>query len=217
MIKAVFFDVANTLLHKPELYDRIGAVLSAEGWAIERRELEVGHKLLSESIRFPDKTSRGFYNEFNGLLLTRLGITPSERLLARIFDECTYLPWAVFPDVDSILNLDLPFGIVSNWDLSLPRHLTLIRRRFDWVLGSEECGMRKPDEGFFHLIVKKTGLAADSILVVGDSLKLDIYPARNVGMKAVLIDRLNIYENETSRISSLSELGRVISADNGKP
>ena len=62
--KYIYFDVANTLLHKPELFTKINHVLVQHGYEVEINYLKKVHKLLSETITFPDKTSKDFYHEF---------------------------------------------------------------------------------------------------------------------------------------------------------
>src|SRR5688572_3953773 len=116
MIKAIFFDVANTLLHKPSVFSTIKNTLAAHGHAIDLRILEKRHKLLSEVIVFPDKTTREFYAAFNTELLYALGIVPSKPLVNEIFEKCSYLPWEPCRDAAIVDSLNLPLGIISNWD-----------------------------------------------------------------------------------------------------
>ena len=56
-IQYVLFDVSGTLLHKPSLYNVILSVLAKSGHNVSLYELKLKHKLLSESIHFPDKTN----------------------------------------------------------------------------------------------------------------------------------------------------------------
>ncbi len=48
------------------------------------------------------------------------------------------------------------------------------------------------------------------IFFIGDSIQLDITPAKNLGMKAYLIDRDNVYPEFTERITGLNELKNLI-------
>lgn len=212
MISAVFFDVANTLLNKPDLYTRILLSLKEFGIRVNEGELIRRHRLLSEVVTFPDKTSREFYNEFNRELLISLGITPDEEFVSHIFQSCTYLPWKPFDDTKVLEEVKLPIGILSNWDDSLPQKLKeFFSVEFKWVLGSQLQGKRKPDPGFFNLMLEHSYLKPEEILYVGDSVKLDILPARKLGIKAVLIDRINLYpDSNLNRISNLREVFKFI-------
>lgn len=212
MISAVFFDVANTLLNKPDLYTKITEALKDFKIKVNRDNLMQRHRLLSEVIKFPDKTSEEFYNNFNAELLMSLGITPDEKIIHHIFKSCTYLPWQPFEDTDYIPSIKQPKGILSNWDNSLKDKLSLFfQTDFKWVLGSQSEGIRKPDPEFFKLMIKNSGCAAGEILYIGDSIKLDIFPALKLGIKAVLVDRLDLYpDSNLERIKSFYELEKYL-------
>ena len=52
-------------------------------------------------------------------------------------------------------------------------------------------------------------LEKEDVLVVGDSLQSDIYPAKKMGIKAILVDRKNKRDYEL-KITSLNELPELI-------
>lgn len=208
MKKAIFFDVANTLLHKPSLFSNIHDVLRDHGIEMDTGRLQDRHKILSECTKFPDKTHRKFYDKFNSELLRALGILPTRSLLDGIFERCSYLPWRAFDDTAVLSEIRLPVGIISNWDSTLSEKLkTLLPYEFKWIIGSKVEGKRKPDPGFFRKIVAYTGYSPSDIIIVGDSVKLDIEPANKIGMQAILIDRTGFYESgNVPRITSLTEI-----------
>lgn len=208
MTKAVFFDVANTLLEKPNLYLNIHNILKKEGYNIPFEFLQTQHRLISETLTFPDKTSADFYQFFNSKFLLLLGIIPTNALLLNIYQVCSYLPWKIFPDTKILSQLFLPIGVISNWDKTLPEKLnSFFDIRFSWVLCSEEMNKRKPAIDFYENILKVTGYNAEEILYVGDSIELDIQPALNLGMKTVLIDRLDLYKyTSLNRIKDLGDI-----------
>jgi|CXWL01.1.fsa_nt_gi FMN phosphatase YigB (HAD superfamily) len=206
--KAIFFDAANTLLHKSDLYPAINRVLLNHGITIPYTQLLASHRFLSEVILFPDKTSSSFYQDFNSHLLRSFGVVPTNELLEAVFSACTYLPWTPFPDTKHLASLKLPIGVLSNWDISLREKLSLIANtKFDWILGSAEQLIRKPDPDFFNKVCHATGLKAGEIIYVGDSMRLDIEPALLLGMQAILLDRDELYPSATvTKIKDLSEL-----------
>jgi len=106
-MKYLLFDAANTLIYKPNIWERILKVLQDNGYKINETELKLRHKLLSEIINFPDTTSRGFYEEFNSELLMALGIIPDENLLKELFEACSYLSWKAFDDCEEIKKLSV--------------------------------------------------------------------------------------------------------------
>lgn len=58
-----------------------------------------------------------------------------------------------------------------------------LRRYFKGVIESAVVGIRKPDATIFKLGVVALGLEPEEVLVIGDSLKKDIIPARGLGCK----------------------------------
>lgn len=58
-----------------------------------------------------------------------------------------------------------------------------LRRYFKGVIESAVVGIRKPDPTIFRLGVVALGLEPGEVLVIGDSLKKDILPARSIGCR----------------------------------
>lgn len=208
MIRAVFFDVANTLLQKRDLLTRMNDALKDHGVHVTMEYLSLRHKLVSESMVFPDKTSREFYHHFNAELLLALGAIPTAERTNALFDACTYLPWSAFEDCSALRDLNLPKGVLSNWDASLrdklQEHLDV---NFEWVLGSADVGVQKPNPEFFQAMIHQSGFKPEEILFVGDSMRLDIAPALQCGICAVLIDRQHHYPEATiTRVTSLHQI-----------
>lgn len=207
-IKAVFFDVAHTLLEKPAIMPALHAALARHGVEVPLPELVARHRLLMEAIVFPDRTSREFYAEFNAALVRAVGALPTTALLDDMFDSCSYQPWVPYADARAIAGLALPRGILSNWDTTLEEKLrTLLGISFDWVLGSEDQRLRKPDPAFFRLACHSTGLPPEQIAFVGDSMRLDIEPALRLGFRTILLDRDNLFPHSPlARVTSLAQL-----------
>jgi FMN phosphatase YigB (HAD superfamily) len=207
-IQAIFFDVAHTLLYKPDLYHTLSNVLKSHQITIDLRTLAFIHKLYSETVVFPDKTSKEFYEDFNREFLYLLGVIPTQGLLDDIFQACDCLPWDKFADTSILKVIKQPIGILSNWDSSLSEKLiSHFDVKFEWILCSQKEGARKPQDMFFQMILETTGFKPSNIIYVGDSIKLDIEPSLKLGMNAILIDRYDCYPgSKIKRIMSLSEL-----------
>ena len=62
-----------------------------------------------------------------------------------------------------------------------------IRKYFKGIIESAVVGVRKPDARIFMLGVVALGLKPEEVLVVGDSLRKDILPARSIGCKTAWI------------------------------
>jgi FMN phosphatase YigB (HAD superfamily) len=206
--KYIFFDVANTLLYKPLLMSRICQTLDQFAVGVDIERLKERHKLVSEIITFPAKTSQEFYHYFNTELLLSLGIMPSSELLDAIFRSCTYLDWAEFDDTSILDSIPVPMGIISNWDNTLEAKLTsFFHVNFCKVASSAGLGIAKPDLALYRYVLDSLDCRPEEIVYVGDSIKLDIIPASSVGMTSVLIDRDDLYPDfRGRRIMTLHEL-----------
>lgn len=207
MIKYIFFDVAGTILSKPSLFEKLNNILLRNGYDITIEEIKFKHKLLSEIIFFPDNTNKDFYKIFNSELLRLFGILPEEKILLEMFTECTYLPWQKFEDTTILDQIDIPIGIISNFNKSLNQILERsFKIRFSDILISEELGVAKPSLDFYKRAIEKIEINPGEILYIGDSMKLDIEPATKLGIKCLLIDRDSFYKTSKYKITNLAEI-----------
>lgn len=206
-IEYVLFDVSGTLLHKPLFYIALQEILRNRGFEFDLNEIKFRHKFLSEVIHFPDRTSKSFYSQFNRELLFSLGIVPSDELIEEIFSKCSYLPWERYEDTEVLSKIDLPMGILSNFNGTLKDKMeAFFGPVFKDVFVSEEQGVGKPNIEFYRRAVDMSNIKPENILYIGDSLKLDIEPALQVGMKPLLIDRESFSEKSEFAIKNLNLL-----------
>lgn len=69
---------------------------------------------------------------------------------------------------------------------SLPRN----GMKLDWftyIISGDDIKERKPELDGFYLILKKSQIAPEEILYIGDRVKADIRPAKKVGMQTGLV------------------------------
>lgn len=81
----------------------------------------------------------------------------------------------------------LPLVLVSNFYGNLAAVLSDygLADLFGHVVESAAVGVRKPDPRIFMLGVETLGLSPQQVMVVGDSMKNDIRPARSIGCHTV--------------------------------
>lgn len=211
MIKYLLLDVSGTLLYKPTLYKNIQEVLEENNVSIDIEKIKYHHKILSEIIKFPDRTDVSFYKQFNSEFLISLGIVPTEELLLKIFEKCTYLPWEKYEDTTVLEKINLPIGILSNFNSTLEEKLkSFFSIKFKNVFTSEVIEKSKPSLDFYKHALKEINLKPQEILYIGDSYKLDFIPAQQLGIKALIIDREEVYIKSDNKISSLNEIEKYI-------
>ena len=211
-IKFLYFDLGDTLIYKPEVIPTIHSVLEDAGYSICSKTLAKRHFLLKELTVFPVTTSREFYEGFNAQLLNILGVMPDANLITKLIDACSYLPWEVLPEIEMMNRIQARKGILSNWDSTLKSKIEeLLPYDFPEIIYSDEFGESKPHPSIFQHAIERAGLKPEEICFLGDSVKLDIVPATKCGIKAVLLDRLDLYpSSEFPRIQSLGELPDLV-------
>lgn len=82
-----------------------------------------------------------------------------------------------------------PMVLVSNFYGNVEAVLSDfdLRRYFRAIIESAVVGVRKPDPRIFQLGVDALGLEPGEVLVIGDSLRKDILPARSIGCRTAWI------------------------------
>jgi len=110
----------------------------------------------------------------------------------------------------SLREAGLRIAVISNTeDGRLEELLDLVelKTHFDFYIDSYVVGERKPDAAIFQLALARLGIEPAEAVYIGDSYGHDALPALRLGMRAVLLDPLDLYpESVCPRISRLGEL-----------
>jgi putative hydrolase of the HAD superfamily len=154
--------------------------------------------------------------------LMREGFLPadynsSEYSLA-ISNQCYNFVIAVLEKAKPVLEklaAHYPLVLVSNFYGNIETVLKDfgLRSYFGEIIESSVVGIRKPDPGIFALGVKALGLKPEKVVVVGDSYKKDILPARQIGCRTIWLKGLGWDGDETGTadeiISDFEALSRI--------
>ena len=101
-------------------------------------------------------------------------------------------------------------GVISNTEDGRLRELlemVEIADHFDILVDSFIVGHRKPEAAIFHLALEQLGLRPDEAVYVGDSYGHDALGAIKAGLRAILLDPLDLYgDSDCPRIRALGEL-----------
>jgi FMN phosphatase YigB (HAD superfamily) len=112
--------------------------------------------------------------------------------------------------LDDLKRQGLRLAVISNTEdgrLTDSLDAAGIVDRFDLLIDSHLIGHRKPDPEIFLLALERLGLEADEAAYIGDSYVHDALAARAIGLRGILIDRLDLHpESVCPRVRSLSEL-----------
>ena len=89
------------------------------------------------------------------------------------------------PEADSVLEVlsrHFRLGAISNGNADVFR--TPLGRYFDFAIPAAEAGAAKPDPAIFRAAAQRAGVAAESMLHIGDDPVCDVLGARRAGMRA---------------------------------
>ncbi|MBS3123922.1 HAD family hydrolase [Candidatus Woesearchaeota archaeon] len=120
-----------------------------------------------------------------------------------------------YPETEAILKElkeSHALALISNTDcISIERVMEKfsLKQIFDKIFLSYKLGLIKSEPEFLKTALEELKLEKEDVLVVGDSLQSDIYPAKKMGIKAILVDRKNKRDYEL-KITSLNELPELI-------
>ncbi|KPD28666.1 hydrolase [Thermus scotoductus] len=201
MVRAVLFDVGNTLiLASPRFWllpfleerglkprrDPKAAALAAfrfyEDHHLEARDLE---------------TALGLWREFHRRLFTGMGLEEHAEALSRELVENWRNPrfWPVVPGAEATLQAlkerGYALAVVSNWDATLPEILEVVGLRpyFQHLSVSALSGVAKPDPRLFQEALDALGVPPEEAVHVGDS-EADLVGAKEAGVRPLLFDPL---------------------------
>lgn len=230
-IKAVFFDVYNTLAGFHPTREQIQATAAAahglhltdEGTA---RGYHDADRFMSEQngtrpVRSMDSEERlRFFAEYERRVLRGSGHDVDLETAGKVWAAVRQQEYGLqlFPDavptLDDLRAAGYRVGVISNMNQAgdrLARDLGLVGH-VDVIVTSLEVGAEKPNAAIFREALKRAGVMPSEAVHVGDQIDSDIRGAELTGMHAVLVDRYAGHDGYSAhpRISGLAELPGLI-------
>ncbi len=80
----------------------------------------------------------------------------------------------------------------------------------DFSLVSSEYIVKKPDKQIFEYTAKQLGLNTSECVYVGDNYNIDVLGSRNAGMTPIYVSRKNEIHNDVTTIKQISELLNIL-------
>ena len=191
----MFFDVGGTLIRPPPSIGQVYASV-ARRYGIQRNtdEMEAAFRQSWAALKRPGLTvSR---KEWWRELVFRVLGQENEACFEDLFETFARPDvWRVFPDVEDTLRgahaRGLHVGVLSNWDDRLRGLLNGLElaQYFDSMTISCEVGAEKPSAKMFLAALRGAGVTPEESIHVGDCYEEDVLGAKQVGMRAILVDR----------------------------
>jgi len=207
-IRAVFFDVGNTLLKPhPSVSEVCRQVLAQAGHI---HDLSVIDRLMplvdayyedryrdDDTFWTSEEETSSVWVGMYSVMCRELGIhADAAELAGRVYDEFGDASrWRLYSDVlpafERLRARDISLGIISNWDSRLTRVLDGlgVGEYVDTIVSSADVNLRKPDPRIFELACSRLGVRAGEAAHVGDHHYSDVVGATAAGLRAVLVDR----------------------------
>lgn len=226
----IFFDLDNTLwdFDKSSLlaFDKIYEIFKLINYGIpsakEFHTIYFDHNNRLWELYRQGKIDKNFLKiERFKLPLKDYGIE-DEKLASEMGERYTELAAttvALVPNTMEILNYLKDKGyktyIITNGFLevqTIKMQASGLDKMIDISFVSEEIGFKKPDHRIFQHAMKEVGASTENSVMVGDDLKVDIIPAKEIGMKHIYFNRKDITHNEIldDEISDLLEIKNIL-------
>jgi HAD superfamily hydrolase (TIGR01509 family) len=215
LLKAIFFDVGNTLLFpdRPHILAPLHQqklTPSLEQWhAIERKT----KKEFDEILKHDGRSDRNFWYLFYSHLLEELGVHDDALRNALVDATRISANWRdVRPGTrETLLRLGrrYPLAVISNADGKIGDVLTRcgIADCFTAITDSGLVGYEKPHPAIFESALRGMDVAPEDSVYVGDMYSVDYLGATRAGMQAILFDVSGAYrESGLPRVESLEGL-----------
>ena len=226
-IKAVFFDVGATLLMPAD--SEAGPftdIANKHGAEVTTDEVlpnipimyELYEELYEQDESFwsDDLRAKGIWLKMYTYLCSLSGIP--EELRAGIAEDVYQFyfsprAWTTFDDVpktlDTLKEQGYRMGLISNWDSHLPSVIEGLglSSYFETIVSSAGVQLHKPMPEIFHLALDRLGIKPEEAMHVGDHLTADAEGAASVGIRAVLLDRYDHYQDyQGLRVTDLTQI-----------
>ncbi|NJK64313.1 MAG: HAD-IA family hydrolase [Synechococcaceae cyanobacterium SM2_3_1] len=213
-IQVIFFDAVGTLF---SVQGSVGQIYSqaAAAYGVQESAAQVDRAFYKAFQLAPPAAFPGV----NSVILPDLERQWWQRVVEQTFQELGYGEANPFPDfptffdqvfslfetadpwelheetigvLTSLKNCGIQMGVISNFDSRLYPVLRSLGLDsfFSSVTISTHVGAAKPDPQVFHQALQQHQIAADQALHVGDSRSQDYQGAKQAGLQALWLDRL---------------------------
>ena len=208
MIKAIIFDLDNTLIDRQKAFKEM----------LERKfhilfdDEELIQKMINDILKWDNNGTVERIDVFKKWAevyhITKISPEQLDKEWSNESGSVAFL----FDDVrDTLKELKKKYkiAVLTNGNASSQRrklNTINIYDLLDYSLVSSEYGVRKPDKQIFEYTAIQLDLKTEECSYVGDNYKIDILGSRNAGMLPVFISRNNEIHEDVLCIQTIKEL-----------
>ncbi len=226
-VEGVIFDVGGTLIYSNfghfEHANAWAAALTLRGWGYELESEAFTRNLVELRRRSPKEgencrqinTTREALVE----IATEYGIRLDEEEVGRL-EHAFYRPEiqgsVALPGIEEVIRALQPHVKLAVMSNTCSHHLIEsivrklgVREHFDPFITSAAFGFRKPSPKLFEAVLEAWQLPAEKVVMIGDSLRKDIAPAKVLGLRTVW-QKMNARADDEVQPDAVAEKPRDI-------
>jgi HAD superfamily hydrolase (TIGR01549 family) len=223
MINHVVFDFVDTLAELRPSRELLVANYYSDQYkiSIDPRIIARHYRLLDHCMFYSsleiqsEEERREYYYSYNKKLINGLGMAHfHEDIHEHLFELFSYSKrkWWLKDGVEDLIqelnDNKKDVSILSNFGDNLSQILeeANIASKLKWIVTSVHAKLEKPNVEFYNYFLKKSNFNLADTLYVGDNYTLDYLPAKAVGLKVILLDEENIYNDNRITINRITDL-----------
>ena len=219
MIKAVFFDLYQTLInYDPPREKQLARIISDYGIKVTadtlRRPMVIADEFIyEEHSRLPiskrsEKEQNTLFTQYQTMLLKEACIKPTPEIISNNIVKMQQVKFKrvlfddVLPALKQLKQNSIILGLISNIDSDIKPlfdKLGLIPL-LQVVVTSRDSGYHKPQPEIFNEAARRAGVEAGESMYIGDQYQIDVLGAKGAGMQGVLLDRNGYFNEDTEEL-----------------
>ena len=236
MIKAVFFDLYQTLInYDPPREEQLARIISDYGIKVTadtlRRPMVIADEFIYEEhsslpiSKRSEKERKTLFAQYQTILLKEACIKPTSELISNNIVKMQQVKFKhvlfddVLPALEQLKQNGIILGLISNIDSDItPLFDKLgLMPLLQVVVTSRDSGYHKPQPEIFNEAARHAGVKAGESMYIGDQYQIDVLGAKGAGMQGVLLDRNGYFNEDTEEliIKDLYQLVDYLSNERG--
>ncbi len=228
MIKAVFFDLYQTLInYDPPREAQLAHIINDYGIEVTadalRRPMVIADEFIyEEHSRLPiskrsEKEQKTLFAKYQSILLKEAGIDPAPELIRNNIVKMQQIKFNrvlfddVLPALEQLKQNGFILGLISNIDSDITPLFDKLKLTplLNVVVTSRDTGYHKPQPEIFNEAARQAGVKAGESMYIGDQYQIDVLGGKEAGMQGVLLDR-NGYFNEDIKELIIKDLYQLV-------
>lgn len=219
MIKAVFFDLYQTLInYDPPREAELARIINDYGIEVTadtlRKPIVIADEFIyEEHSRMPiskrsEKEQKTLFAKFQSILLKEAGINPSPELIRNNIVKMQQIKFDrvlfndVLPALEQLKQNGYILGLISNMDSDITPLLDKLKLTplLKVVVTSLDTGYHKPQPEIFNEAARQAEVKASESMFIGDQYQIDVIGGKEAGMQGVLLDRNGYFNKDVKEL-----------------